>query len=83
MSYCLGCTEDNIKMKKVVDEVQEYYNVQEKREWVEWASKISMPQLHVQMAMEKADTMRVEQEELEESQQQDEREQRGQAWAEK
>jgi hypothetical protein len=83
MSYCLGYTEDDIKMKKVVDEVQEYYNVQEKREWVEWASKISMPWLHVQMVMEKADTIRAEQKESEDSQQQDEKEQQGQEWAEK
>jgi hypothetical protein len=67
MSYRLGRTEDDIDVKKVVDEAQEYYNVQEKREWVEWAGKILMPQLHAQMAMEQVDAMRVEQEELEES----------------
>jgi hypothetical protein len=60
MSYRLGCTEDNINVKKVIDEAQEYYNVQEKREWVEWVGKILMPWLHVQMAMEKADVMRAE-----------------------
>jgi hypothetical protein len=76
MSYRLGRTEDNINIKKVVDEAQAYYNVQEKREWVEWAGKILMPRLHVQMEMEKADAMRAEQDELEEMRQQDEREQR-------
>jgi hypothetical protein len=74
MSYCLGCTEDDVDMKKAVDKVQEYCNAQDKREWVEWAGKILMPRLHMQMAMEKADMMRAEQEELEEMQRQDERE---------
>jgi hypothetical protein len=46
MSYRLGRTEDDINVKKVLDEVQEYYNAQEKREWVEWAGKTLMPQLH-------------------------------------
>jgi hypothetical protein len=62
----LGRTEDDVDIKKVVDEAQAYYNAQEKREWVEWAGKILMPRLHVQMAMEQADTMRVEQEDLDE-----------------
>jgi hypothetical protein len=66
MSYRLGRTEDDVNVKKAVDEAQVYYNVQEKREWVEWASKILMPRLHAQMAMEQADAMRAEQEELEE-----------------
>jgi uncharacterized protein YacL (UPF0231 family) len=66
MSCCLGCTEDDVDVKKAVDEAQEYYNTQEKREWVEWAGKILMPWLHGQMVMEQADAMRVEQEELEE-----------------
>jgi hypothetical protein len=65
MSYWLGCTEDDAKVSKAVDEAQEYYDVQDKREWVEWANKILMPCLHVQIAMEKADTARVEQEEAE------------------
>jgi hypothetical protein len=62
----LGRTEDDVDVKKAVDEVQVYYNTQEKREWVEWAGKILMPRLHVQMAMEQVDVMRAEQEELEE-----------------
>jgi hypothetical protein len=66
MSYQLGCTEDDTEVKKAVDEVQEYYNVQEKRERVEWAGKILMPCLHVQVAMEKADAVRAEQEEIKE-----------------
>jgi hypothetical protein len=66
MSYRLGRTKDDVDVKKVVDEAQVYYNAQEKREWVEWAGKILMPRLHVQMAMEQADMMRAEQEELEE-----------------
>jgi hypothetical protein len=76
MSYHLGCTEDDAEVKKVVDEAQEYFNAQEKREWVEWAGKMLMPRLHAQIAMEKADAVRAEQEDLEEMQQQDEREQR-------
>jgi hypothetical protein len=66
MSYRLGYTEDDVDVKKAVDETQVYYNAQEKQEWVEWAGKILMPRLHVQMAMEQADVMRAEQEELEE-----------------
>jgi hypothetical protein len=66
MSYHLGCTEDNVGIKKAVNEAQEYYNTQEKREWVDWAGKILMPCFHAQIAMEKADAMRAEQEELEE-----------------
>jgi hypothetical protein len=72
----LGRTEDNVDIKKAVDQAQAYYNAQEKREWVEWAGKILMPRLHVQMAMEQADAMRVEQEALEEMRRQDEEEQR-------
>jgi hypothetical protein len=83
MSYRLGHTEDDIDVKKAVDEAQEYYNAQEKWEWVEWAGKIFMPWLHARMVMEQADAMRVGQEELEESQQQDEREQWGCEWVEK
>jgi hypothetical protein len=79
MSYHLGCTEDDIDMKKVVGEVQGYYDAQEKREWVEWVGKTLMPQLHTQIVMEKAGAARTEQEKLEEMRQQDEREQ----WAEK
>jgi hypothetical protein len=84
----LGRTKDDVDVKKAVDEAQVYYNAQEKREWVEWAGKILMPRLHVQMAMEQADAMRAEQEELEEMRQQDEVEQRERAekeaeWEEK
>jgi hypothetical protein len=68
MSYRLGRTEDDVDVKNAVDEAQKYYDTQEKQEWVEWASKILMPWLHMQMAMEQADTMRAEQEELEEMQ---------------
>jgi hypothetical protein len=35
MSYRLGCMEDNAEVKKAVDEVQEYYDMQNKREWVD------------------------------------------------
>jgi hypothetical protein len=83
MSYCLGHTEDDINIKKAVDEAQEYYNMQEKQEWVEWAGKILMLRLHAQMVMEQADAMRAEQEELEESQRQDKKEQWEQERAEK
>jgi hypothetical protein len=34
MFYCLGHMEDDTEVKKAVDEAQEYYNTQEKREWV-------------------------------------------------
>jgi hypothetical protein len=66
MSYWLGCTEDNAEVSKVADKVQEYYNVQDKREWVELAGKTLMQCLHAQIAMEKADTARAEQEEAKE-----------------
>jgi hypothetical protein len=78
----LGRTEDDVDVKKAVDEAQAYYNVQEKREWVEWAGKILMPRLHAQMAMEQVDTMRAEQEELDEMRRQDEREQQAEKEAE-
>jgi hypothetical protein len=42
-----------------------------------------MPHLHVQIAVERADAMRAEQEQLEEIRRQDEREQREQEWVEK
>jgi hypothetical protein len=61
MSYRLGRTEDDAEVKKAVDEVQEYYDAQDRRDWVEWAGKMLMPHLHVQIAMEKADTVRAEQ----------------------
>jgi hypothetical protein len=63
MSYRLGCTEDDVDVKNAVDKAQQYYNVQDKREWVEWAGKILMPRLHAQMPMEQADAARVEEEE--------------------
>jgi hypothetical protein len=66
MSYQLGRTEDNAEVKKAVDKVQEYYDVQENREWVEGAGKVLMLCLHVQIAMEKADAVGAEQEEIEE-----------------
>jgi hypothetical protein len=75
MSYHLGCTEDDVDVKNAVDEAQKYYDAQEKREWVKWAGKVIMPRLHAQMAMEQADAMRAEQEELEEMRRQDEVEQ--------
>jgi hypothetical protein len=53
MSYRLGRTEDDVDVKNAVDEAQKYYDTQEKREWVEWASKVLMPRLHAQMAMER------------------------------
>jgi hypothetical protein len=78
----LGRTEDDVDVKKAVDEAQADYNAQEKREWVEWAGKILMPRLHAQMAMEQADAMRAEQEDLDEMRRQDEREQRAEKEAE-
>jgi hypothetical protein len=58
--------EDDAKVKKAVDETQEYYDAQDKREWVNWAGKILMLHLHAQIVMEKVDAARVEQEEIEE-----------------
>jgi hypothetical protein len=68
MSYHLECTEEDAKVKKAVDEAQAYYDAQDTREWVKWAGKTLMPRLHAQIAMEKADAVRVEQEDLEEMQ---------------
>jgi hypothetical protein len=73
MSYHLGRTEDDVNVKKAVDEAQAYYNAQEKREWVKWAGKTLMPWLHVQIAMEKADSARVEQDTMDELRLQEER----------
>jgi hypothetical protein len=56
MSYFLACTEEDAEVKKVVDKAQEYFNVQEKREWVEWVGKTLMLHLHAQIAMEKVYT---------------------------
>jgi hypothetical protein len=36
MAYYLGCTEEDTEVQKVVDDTQEYFIVQDKREWVEW-----------------------------------------------
>jgi hypothetical protein len=66
MSYRLGRTEDDAEVKNAVDKVQGYYNVQDRRNWVEWAGKILMLCLHGQVAMEKADVARAEQEKIEE-----------------
>jgi hypothetical protein len=60
--------EDDAEVKKAVDEVQGVFNMQGKREWVEWVGKTLMPHLHTQIAMEKVDKMRAEQEALEEMQ---------------
>jgi hypothetical protein len=65
--------EDDTNVKKALDEVQEYYNAQEKREWVKWAGKTLMPWLHVQIAMEKADMVRAEQDAMDELRLQEER----------
>jgi hypothetical protein len=81
MSYRLGRTEDDVDLKKAV--VRRKHTTMRKREWVKWAGKILMPQLHAQMAMEQVDVMRAEQEELEEMRRQDEREQREQERVEK
>jgi hypothetical protein len=68
MSYCLGCTEDDIDVKKAVDEVQEYYNMQDKRDWVEWGGKTLMFHLHVQIAIDKMDVEWAEQDLIDEVQ---------------
>jgi hypothetical protein len=66
MTYHLERTEEDAEVKKAVDEVQAYYDAQDKREWVEWAGKTLMLRLHAQMAMEQADAMRVEQDAIDE-----------------
>jgi hypothetical protein len=48
--------EEVAEVKKAVDDMQVYYDVQNKREWVEWAGKTLMPCLHAQIAMETVDT---------------------------
>jgi hypothetical protein len=68
MSYWLGCTQDEAEVQKAVNEVQEYHDAQDKREWVDCAGKILMPRLHVQVAMEKVDAVRAEQEAMDELQ---------------
>jgi phosphoribosyl-ATP pyrophosphohydrolase len=73
MSYRLGCTEDDAEVKKVVDEAQEYYDAQDKREWVEWAGKTLMLWLHMQIVMEKVDAARAEQDMMDELRLQEER----------
>jgi hypothetical protein len=67
MLYHLACTEDNAEVRKAVDEAQGVFDMQGKREWVEWAGKTLMPCMHAQMAMERADEMRLEQEALEDA----------------
>jgi hypothetical protein len=73
MSYCLARTEDDAEVKKAVDEAQGVYDAHGKQEWVEWAGKTLMPRMHVQIAMEKADEMRAEQDAMDEEQLQAER----------
>jgi hypothetical protein len=68
--------EDDANVKKAVDEVQGIYNTHGKREWVEWAGKTLMLRLHAQIAVERADTMRAEQDAIEEERYQADRAQR-------
>jgi hypothetical protein len=65
--------EDDTDVKKAVDKVQEYYNAQDKREWVEWVGKMLMPCLHAQIAMEKVDAVRAEQDMMDDLRLQEER----------
>jgi hypothetical protein len=65
--------EEHAEVKKAVDEAQAYYDAQDKREWVKWAGKTLMLRLHAQMAMEQADTMRAEQDAIDEERIQAER----------
>jgi hypothetical protein len=65
--------EEDAEVKKAVEE---YYDAQDKREWVEWAGKTLMPCLHMQIVMEKADAERVKQDVMDEVQLQAERVQR-------
>jgi hypothetical protein len=76
MSYHLGCTEDNVDMKKAVNEAQGSHDAQDKREWVEWAGKTLMPWLYTQIA-------RAEQDAMDDLQRQQERVQQEEEWAAK
>jgi hypothetical protein len=40
--------------------VRDYFNNQDKREWVEWAGNILMLKLHAEVEMEKAAAKRVQ-----------------------
>jgi hypothetical protein len=73
--------EDDAEVKKAIDEAQGIYDVHGKQEWVELAGKMLMPHMHVQMAMERADVARAEQEALDKERQQAERAQREAEWA--
>jgi hypothetical protein len=66
MSYRLARTEDDAEVKQAVDEAQAIYDKHGKWEWVEWAGKTLMPRLHMQMEMERENTMRAEQDVIEE-----------------
>jgi hypothetical protein len=65
--------EDDAEVKKAVDEAQAVYDVHGKREWVEWVGKTLKLRLNVQIEMERADAIRVEQDVMEEEQYQAER----------
>jgi hypothetical protein len=58
--------EDDAEVKKAVDEAQGVYNKHGKWEWVKWAGKTLMLWLHAQIEMERADTMRAEQDAINE-----------------
>jgi hypothetical protein len=83
MSYRLGRTEDDVDTKKALDKAQAYYNMQDKREWVEWVGKMLMLCLHAQIAMEKADAERAEQDTMDEVRPQAERAQQEEEWVAK
>jgi hypothetical protein len=73
--------EDDAKVKKAVDEMQAFYNKHGKQEWVEWAGKMLLPRLHMQIEMERADVIRVEQDAIEEERYQEEQVQQEEEWA--
>jgi hypothetical protein len=73
MSYHLSHTEDDAKVRKAVDEAQGVYDTHGKWEWVEWVGKTLMLRMHMQMAMERADAERAEQDTIDEEQIQAER----------
>jgi hypothetical protein len=67
MSYHLARTEDDAEVKKAVNEAQGIFDTHGKREWVEWVGKTLMPCMNAQIAIERADAARAEQEALEET----------------
>jgi hypothetical protein len=59
-AFSLGLAEDDQDIVAVIEEAWDYFNNQDKKEWVEWAGTILMPKLHAKMEMKKAVARRVQ-----------------------